>query len=36
MPYLDSEIFSISVKTKLSINKSKHKLQLVNTGDSDT
>ncbi len=31
----DSEIFSISVKTKLSINKSKHKLQLVDTGDSD-
>ena len=31
----DSEIFSISVKTKLSINKSKHKLQLIDTGDLD-
>ena len=31
----DSEIFSIPVKTKLSINKSKHKLQLIDIGDLD-
>ena len=31
----DSEIFSIAVRTKLSINKSKHKLKLIDTGNLD-